>query len=360
MNKVLKEVMQKILNSGFEVYLVGGYVRDYCLNIKSNDYDLATSAKPADLKLIWPNLKASGYGSVVLNYKGLHFEITTYRIEKKYKNKRFPIFKYTSSIDDDIRRRDFTINSLYMDIYGVLIDKLNGKKDIENKIIKMVGNPYQKINEDALRILRAVRFATLYNFKIDDELYKAIKELNFLVGGLSPYRKKMELDKIFASKNIKYGLKLITDLGLYKYLDLENIEAIKPVNNVLGIWAQFDVLNIYPFNKIEQNQILKIKENLLKDVLNPIVLYRIGLYIALTIGEINRIKPVIINEAYENLPIKSRQDILLKPKDICEILKIKPGKLIGDIYTDLENQILKLELINEKTELEKYLIKKYS
>ena len=168
MNKILKEVMNKIILNGFEVYIVGGYVRDYYLNIESTDYDLATNAKPADLKTIWPSIKTDSYGSVVLNYKNERFEITTYRIEKKYKNNRFPVYEYTNSVDKDILRRDFTINTLYMDINKNIIDKLNGRKDIDLKIIKMLNDPYVRIKEDALRILRAIRFATIYDFNIDE------------------------------------------------------------------------------------------------------------------------------------------------------------------------------------------------
>lgn len=359
MTKVIVEVMNKVLQNGFDIYLVGGYVRDYYLNIKTNDYDLATNAKPADLMKIFSNLESTNYGSVILKYKGLRFEITTFRIENKYRQNRFPEYIYTDTIEKDILRRDFTINSMYMDVEENIIDLLNGKKDIDNKIVKMVSNPYKKLEEDSLRILRAIRFATIYNFKLDDELYYAIKELSYLVSSLSYERRKNELDKIFASKNLKYGIKLIKEFNLDKYLEIGNLSNLKYVNNLLGIWAQLDVSDKYIFKKSEKKQIEKIKKYLVVDILNPLYLYNAGLYIAMIVCQIKNIDIKKLNVAYNNLPIKDQKEIDITGDEIIQLLAIKPSNLISKVYQELEINILNNQLKNNKKDIIKYILKKY-
>ncbi len=359
MKKNVKEVMQKIIENGYQVYLVGGYVRDYYLNKETNDYDLATSAKPADIMKIWPNIELKNYGSMVLKYKDSRFEITTFRVEKEYHNNRFPTYEYTSSLDKDILRRDFTMNSMYMDIDEKIIDKLNGKKDIDNKVIKMVGNADKKIAEDVLRILRAIRFATIYNFKLDNELEEAIKKYAYILKNLSYTHKKEELDKIFINSNIMYGIKLIKKYSLDKYLDIKGFDNLKYVNNFLGIWAQLEVDNNYPFKKSEKILISKIKKYLKKDIMNPYVLYSAGLYIATIVAEIKKISIKKINLAYQNLPIKQKEDIAITPEKIIDILKIEPGSIIKKIYDDLEHEILSGNLQNNNKYIIDYIIKKY-
>ena len=359
MKKNVKEVMEKIIKKGFQVYLVGGYVRDYYLNKETFDYDLATSAKPVDLKEIWPNIENKNYGSVVLKYKGSRFEITTFRVEKSYHKNRFPTYEYTNSIDKDILRRDFTMNSMYMDINENIIDKLNGKKDIDNKILKMVGNADKKIGEDTLRILRAIRFATIYNFAIDKDIEEAIIKYGYMLSNLSFIHKKEELDKIFISPNLEYGLKLIKKYNLDKYLDIKGLDNLKPVNNILGIWAELDVDSKYPFKKSEKILIDKIKIYLAKDIVNPYVLYNAGLYVATVVAQIRRIDVKKINLIYDNLPIHQKEDIMITPNEIINCLNIKPGKIISSIYHDLENEIINNNLENNKKSIVKYIMKKY-
>ena len=359
MNKILLEVMNKIKDEGFDVYVVGGFVRDYALNISSLDFDLATNATPQDLINMWnSNIISNNYGSVVLKYKKEKFEITTFRKDIKYQNNRFPVIEYTDSIDNDILRRDFTINTLYMDINGKIHDKLGGLDDLKNKILRMVGNPHERINEDALRILRAIRFATIYDLKIDKELYNAIKELAFLTKNLSYDRKKNELDKIFTSKNLKYGIELLKEFKLDKYLEID-LTNIVIVNDLLIMWLQVDKNNVYPMKKHFKEQIKKVKELLKKDVLNPINLYNYGLFISLATGIIKGIKVSDINGAYAKLPIVSKSDIKIDAKTICKVLDIKPSDQVGLIFSDITEEILNGHLLNNRDDITNYILNKY-
>lgn len=351
MNENIKEILNILNNKGFSSYVIGGYVRDHLLIKETNDYDICTSALPNDLKLIFKdNILSCNYGSLKIKYNNEIFEITTFRKDINYINNRKP--EKIAFIDDlyqDLQRRDFTINTICMDSFGNIIDLLNGRKDLENKIIKVVGNTDNKICEDSLRILRAIRFATTLNFKLDNNLFDSIKRNGYLVKNLSYNRKRVELNKIFSSNNVEYGIKLLKDLNLDKYLDL-NLTNIK-ITSLIGIWAQINNMN-YPFTKEEKKIITKVNEINSLDGYN---LYKYGLDICLIFGEINGIDKNIIKNNYQNLPIKTKKDIKLN-KDIYNLLQHSD---IKTIINDIEYKIINKTLINDEKEILKYIQKTY-
>ena len=352
------ELLNKINEANFKAYIVGGFSRDLYISKKSIDVDICTNATPKEIKEIFIDSKINNeqYGSVSLIYNNVRFEITTFRKEKKYENNRYPVkIKYIDNLIDDLLRRDFTINTLCIDSEGNYIDLLNAKQDIDNKIIKCVGDANKKIKEDILRSLRAIRFATILNFKLDDKLKKAIKKNKKLIKKLSYYRKKEELEKIFSSSNCKYGLDLIKELELDKELNI-NTDIIITTSS-LGIWAQLDVLDIYPFTKNEKEIIKNIKLALKEDILDNNILYKYGLYVCTLVGEIKNIDRVDIVKKYNSLPIFSIKDINIKADQICEILNKNKGPFIKEIYKDLEFKILNNLLENDFTEIKKYLEK---
>lgn len=357
------EVLKKIESHGFKVYAVGGYVRDLYLKRKTFDVDICTNATPKELKEIFKDvmLPKTQYGSITVIYNKIRFEITTFRKEYKYEKNRLPVkIKYINDLVKDLKRRDFIINTLCMDSEGNIIDVFDSRKDLDNKIIKAVGNPRHKLKEDALRILRAIRFATILDFKLDEPLKKYIKKYGYLLKKLSYQRKKDELDKIFSSPNVRYGLSLIKELGLDKHLELSNIDSVVVTSSMLGIWAQVDVENIYKFNKNELETIRKIKELLSKDILDEINLYKYGLYITTIVGEIKNIDRKLITKKYNEFAIKNHKDIVINGEQICNLLRKKPGPYVKKILNDIENKILKKELVNEKNALKKYIIDNYN
>ena len=187
MDEKLKEILEMITNKGFKAYVVGGYVRDYLRKIKTNDIDICTNARVKDLMEIFKDYKVTPleYGNILLETKDYLYEITTFRKDIDYINNRKPIIEYVDTLEEDITRRDFTVNSICMDKDGKIIDLLNGKKDLNKKIIRTIGDPYFKIKQDSLRILRAIRFASCLNFKIEETLKTAIKENKDLLKYLS-------------------------------------------------------------------------------------------------------------------------------------------------------------------------------
>ena len=248
MNNDLKKILKILNNKHFEAYVVGGYVRDFLLGISSNDYDICTNAKAEDIRTLF-DVRECNCGSCKIEYRNQLYEITTYRKDINYLNHRKPEkIEYVDNLKEDLLRRDFTINTLCMDKDGNIIDLLNGQKDLQDKIIRTVGNADTKIEEDALRILRAIRLATVLDFSLSKDLYDSIKKYGYLVQELSYYRRRKELDIIFTSKNYRYGLKLIKELGLAQYLEIRT-DFVK--TSLVGIWAQINN-DKYPFTKAEK------------------------------------------------------------------------------------------------------------
>ena len=323
---------------------------------------MCTDATPMELKKIFPDMIISNseYGNVSLIFEKVRFEITTFRKELKYKDHRRPEKTfYVNSLDEDLKRRDFTINTLCIDKNGKEIDLMRAKDDLDNKIIRMVGNPKTRLKEDALRILRAVRFATVLNFKIEDNLKGCIKRYGHYLRKLSSDRKKEELDIIFASNNKEYGIELLNELKLTDYLDIGNLKKIKITPSMIVTWAQLNVLDKYNFTSAEKDVINKINDAKTKDILNPHVLYTDGLYVCTLVAELNGVDKKALNEVYMNMQIKNRTDIALEPLEICDVLNKKAGKFLKELIDDLEDKILDGKLDNNKKDITDYLLNNY-
>lgn len=353
MEKNIKKILETLENEGYQAYLVGGYVRDYLLGVTSFDVDIATDALPKDIHRIF-NSSKNNYGSVNIKVDKLNVDITTFRKDLNYVNRRPSKVVYINNLKDDLERRDFTINAICMNKNGKIIDLLNGCKDLDSRTIKMIGSIDVKLKEDPLRIMRAIRFACILDFKIEDELYEKIKEYSYLVGDLSKERIKNELDKILISKNYKYGLELMKDTKISEVLEI-NYDDINYVDDLLGMWAQVKVLNI-PFTNVEKGNIIKITEVLDFGKIDNEILYKYGLYISRVAGKILNIKTTKISKMYNKLPIKSREDIDITSKEISSIVGV--GEVIGETYKIIEKEILNYRLKNKKSEILKYLEKR--
>jgi len=218
------EILKEINKNNYEAYIIGGYPRDLYLGIDNLDIDICTNATKEQLQEIFKDYEIinRGFGSVILKYKDNQFEITTFRKEYEYEKNRFPKkIEFVNTLEEDLQRRDFVINTLCIDANGDYIDILNAKEDLDNKIIRCVGNSDNKIEQDILRSLRAIRFATILNFKLDDSLKESIKKYSYLITNLSNKRIQEEMDKILNSDNKEYGLLLIKELEIDKYIKFD-------------------------------------------------------------------------------------------------------------------------------------------
>jgi tRNA nucleotidyltransferase (CCA-adding enzyme) len=249
-----------------------------------------------------------------------------------------------------------------MDQDGYIIDNLGGRDDLNKKIIKTVGDSTKKFSEDSLRILRAIRFATILDFELDKDIVEAINNTKNLLSNLSYNRKKDELDKIFTSPNFRKGIKLLMDLGLDKELEIPNLYKVldSDVSSSIGIWSILNVGDKYPFNKNEIDLIDNVNAVVGLDNLNPSVLYKYGLYVNSVAGKIKKDDIKRITETYNNLIIKSRKEIDITAEEIMAILGREPGEYLKEIYDDLEEEILYNRLENNKLSISKYIKDKYS
>lgn len=356
------KLIKTIEDYGYIAYIVGGFVRDNLLGIDSNDIDICTSARPSDIRNIFPNscLPNEAYGSVTVVIKNIRFEITTFRKEIRYLNNRKPIeFEYINDLVEDLKRRDFRINTICMDQNKNIIDLLNGKQDLDKREVNTVGDSVYKFSEDSLRILRAVRFATILNFSLSKEVKSAILETKHYVRNLSYHRKKEELNKIFGSVNVRYGVKLLIELGLDQELQLTNLRQIKNFDDLVGIWAQLEVEDIYPFTKNEKELMKSIRKVLKLDPFDSLTLYQYGLYVCSVVADIKGLDKRIITKTYNDLPIKCRSDIKINGMDIMKLLNRKPGNYLREILDDMEEKILNNNLMNDREALKSYLLKYY-
>ena len=355
MDKNIKTILESIEKEGFEAYVVGGYVRDYIRGVASTDVDICTNALPKDLKDIFKNGNSRNdiYGSYKITTNKYNFDITTYREELKYEGRRPTEIAYVDNLITDIKRRDFTINALCMNKEGKIIDLLNGKEDIDNKRIRVIGSVEDKLSEDPLRMLRALRFGITLDFAIEAEIINFIKEHTDLIKTLSLTRKKYELDCILVSQYALKGLDLIKKLDLNEALGIWYNNVIYS-NDISAMWAQIET-DESMFTKEEKELINSLREIISYGKIDNYVLYKYGLYLCSVAGSVLNIDVVKINEMFNTLPITNIKDIAITTQEILNLFNIKPSKVIKEIFESIKNSILNGDIINEKEEIINYL-----
>lgn len=208
--------------AGYKSYLVGGCLRDSLLNKESHDVDICTQALPDEILEVFKDYKTidigKKFGTMKVIYGDFEYEITTMRKESSYNDKRHPDkVDFTKDIVEDLKRRDFTINAMAKR-KDEIIDPFDGQADLKKKTIRAVGDPVARINEDLLRSLRAVRFATSLDFQIEENLKKAIKNKASSINEISKERIREEINKILLSNKPSRGIRLLDELGLLEFI----------------------------------------------------------------------------------------------------------------------------------------------
>jgi len=262
-------ILEKLSEAGYEAYVVGGCVRDLLLKKEPTDWDITTNAKPEEIQgLFSDTVYGNNFGTVAVKTphqtdpltaikKGGGFgagqagsldiiEVTPYRIEGKYTDKRHPDeIRFADKLEDDLSRRDFTVNALALsEVEGMakIIDLFGGQEDLKNKIIRTVGSPKKRFEEDALRLLRAVRLGTVLNFEIEKETLTAVKENSEWLRAISKERVRDEFVKIIESSNAYGGILLLEETGLLKHIIPELREGIGVSQNLHHIYSVWEHL----------------------------------------------------------------------------------------------------------------------
>ena len=260
--KEIKEVLQKLTENDFQAFVVGGCVRDLMMGKEPTDWDITTNAKPEEIQKIFPDsFYENEFGTVGVKVSSKEnlpnaeivdsnaeianslqvVEVTTYRTETKYSDKRHPDeIKFADKLEDDLKRRDFTINALAMDSKGKIVDLFGGQEDLKKKVVKAVGNPEERFSEDALRMLRAIRLATALGFTIEEKTTEAIKKLHSTMQVISQERIRDEFLKIIETPEAKQGIELLKETGLLKYVAPELLEGVGVEQNLHHIYTVWE------------------------------------------------------------------------------------------------------------------------
>lgn len=215
-----RHILKTLIEAGYEAYMVGGFVRDRLLNRPVQDIDIATSATPADIMRLFPHTVATGlqHGTVTVVISGRGFEVTTFRREGEYTDHRRPDHvEFVDSLQEDLSRRDFTINAMAMDINGDVIDPFGGQADLAAGILRCVGDAKARFEEDALRMLRCIRFAANYRLQIEPSAWSAIQQLRSSLTAIAMERVRIELAKTVAGANPVRGVELLCDSRLLEH-----------------------------------------------------------------------------------------------------------------------------------------------
>ena len=251
--EILKKVNEIFEEKGFEAYLVGGAVRDVLLGKPASDWDITTNAKPEDMIRIFHRVIPTGiaHGTVTIHFMGKEIEATTFRSESGYSDGRHPdSVSFNATLEDDLSRRDFTMNAIAASLKdGRIIDPFDGQKDIKAKIIRTVGKPEERFLEDGLRPIRALRFSSQLNFKIEEATYEAIKEnqVQEKIKSISMERFRDEFEKILHSEEPSLALRRMEETGILKIFIPELTECRNCSQADIRSYHVFDVLdhNLY-------------------------------------------------------------------------------------------------------------------
>lgn len=243
LSKGALKAIEMLNNAGYEAYAVGGCVRDAIMNIEINDFDITTSATPTEMQQVFKNERTfeTGikHGTITFVYENENVEITTYRLDGEYEDNRRPkSVEFTKNLENDLKRRDFTMNAIVYNNNEGYVDMFSGIEDIKNKIIRAIGNPKDRFNEDALRILRAIRFASKLGFEIEENTKKAMLECKHLLHNISEERIATEINKFVLGSNVKKAI-----LDHYDILS-EIIPEFEAMHNFdqKNDWHIYDVL----------------------------------------------------------------------------------------------------------------------
>lgn len=244
--KEIQNVLGLLEANGFEAYAVGGCVRDLMLGKEPQDWDITTNASPEKIQQLFPeHFYENSFGTVTVKTESdnpslKEVQITPYRIEGKYSDHRHPEkISFTQKLEDDLSRRDFTVNALALDIRNRVTDLFDGEIDLKNKVIKTVGNPDERFGEDALRLMRAVRFATTLGFEIEESTRESITKNSHLLGAISRERIRDELVKIIDADKAYTGVLLLEELGLLEYIIPElriGIGVGQNLHHIYTVW----------------------------------------------------------------------------------------------------------------------------
>lgn len=392
MKRLLKEIMQnnkewqaaysvieQLENAGFEAVIVGGAVRDAILGRPAHDVDVATNAMPDEVKAVFNHTVDIGiqHGTVLVIVPAGSVEVTTYRTDGEYTDHRRPEeVQFVRSLKDDLQRRDFTMNAIAMRRDGSFVDFYGGRKDIEAGVIRAVGDAQKRFSEDALRMLRAVRFSAQLGFLIESETLRAMQDKANTISWIAKERIKAELDKLWVGKDVFNGIRKLEESSLVNHLSgtfqADDWCNFNTQDKLLG-WAYFSMLQGDHWREVLGDYRLSNKEMaFVKGVLTALKALKNGwtnmdyfshtqqeLEAACYFAELRQLDVQIpqqsIQEIQTNLPIRHKQELIVKGTDLLKWSGIKGGPWVKEVLQAMLEAVVKGELQNDRQHIKNWI-----
>lgn len=384
--KAALPVLERLENGGFEAYFVGGSVRDILLGRHIHDVDIATSAYPEEVKKLFDKTIDTGiqHGTVTVLYDGESYEITTFRTESGYQDFRRPDHvTFVQNLDEDLKRRDFTINALAMNTQGEIIDLFNGLEDLENKVIRAVGDAETRFHEDALRMMRAVRFMSQLKFNLEEKTEQAISDNHQLLQKISVERVRDEFVKMGLGPNARKAF----DVFLKTHLS-EDVPEFAGKRDLLEIFPKLKFSPTMETSlwsiviillKIQNNQIASFMKkwknsNAMTNQVEQIIacfdlladrvpsdyeIFKVGKQVLFNTIDVANIlgQPINSNaliDRYFALPIKSNDELVIDGRFLIE-KGINPGPKLGETLDKVKEEVVSGNLRNSQDAISEYL-----
>lgn len=377
-------ILRTLQEAGYEAYFVGGSVRDILLNKPIHDVDIATSAFPAEVKELFHRTIDVGidHGTVMVVTKEETYEVTTFRTESTYQDYRRPDHvEFVRSLKEDLKRRDFTINALAVGIDGEVIDLFDGLADLRNKILRAVGNPHERFHEDALRMMRALRFVSQLGFTMEPQTFEAIREYHSLLAKISVERINVEFVKLMMGSFREAGLRSFVESECYIYCPglRESGESLLAFADLKGpaiptehqAWALLmSRLKLTSEDIRKFMKEWKCSNQLTKEVIQMVPalefrlayewdnwsLYQLGRELALSVEYLLQYfdhEPNLekVRLLYQNLPMHSLKDMALKGNDLMAHFDYPRGAWISSALHALEKEVVEGRLENNSESL---------
>ena len=377
-----KPLLEQLEHHGYQAYYVGGCVRDYLMERPIHDIDITTSATPDEVEALFDKTIPVGkeHGTINVVYQGENYEITTFRAEAEYTDHRRPSEVYfVRELYEDVKRRDFTMNALAMDTDYQLHDYFNGRADIHHKLIRTVGEAQERFDEDALRILRGLRFQAQLGFDIEQATYTAMKSNCSSLEYLSVERVVVELRKLLSGDEASRGYRNMVDMEAFNYLpyfnhyDMNKMQVVEP----LAFTTFLAILNVQQplemplahlkISNDEKKEVAKLTAMIqalpsltTKKQLRTYI-YDYGakeakmcflLQESLIANDIATASPLIFNiqtieEIAQQLPIRQRNELDVTGKDLMSHTGLKGGKWVKHALRELELAVVNEQVINQ-------------
>ncbi|MGE6537045.1 CCA tRNA nucleotidyltransferase [Bacillus luti] len=387
--KKASSIIETLKQQGHEAYFVGGSVRDLIIDRPIGDIDIATSALPEEVMGIFPRHVPVGleHGTVIVVENGEPYEVTTFRTESEYEDFRRPSsVQFVRSLEEDLKRRDFTMNAIAMTEEGEMVDLFAGQEAIQKREIVTVGNAADRFQEDALRMMRGIRFVSMLGFALETKTKQAIETYGHLLEHIAIERITVEFEKLLTGTYCVKGLQELVETKLFSHLPYLQMSEEGLLKATQYEWDSFETdieawaFFLYCIGEEHPSVFLrqwKFSNKKIKDIVaillvirtrkekdwDTVLLYKTGIHIAemaervyeAMIESYDHTSVKRVQTLFQALPIKSRQEMNVTGNELLKWANKKPGPWVAEMIQKIEEAILQGNVVNEKESIREWL-----